>query len=268
MVRPDGIAIKKLRELHQINPKQIDFAKACGISRRIFQDIESGKPTTFKTLQKIATYLQIDAASLLTPADEFDLETDEDGYEEMSKEIPKALFDKIGKAQKKVMILQTWLADFPYFDKYLRQAVKNGASLEILILDHQSPMFKTRVREYYMEDEPKTKDKKSLKAFQAKNLKYVQNELYAGGIETLKRLYSLKQRKGQIVIKKYRGSAVISLHMADDEMYVGTFWRGKSTIEGPQIKVNRSGYFGRRVLKHFNLIWEDPTTIELSPPQE
>lgn len=72
-------------------------------------------------------------------------------------------------------------------------------------------------------------------------------------------------KRHNLEIRIYNAIPVITLHCFNDTAYIGSFWYGKSSISGPQIKaiIKDNSYFGSSVSGHFYEIWQNSPIFNL-----
>jgi Domain of unknown function (DUF5919) len=163
--------------------------------------------------------------------------------------------EKFRDAKKSIRILQTWSGEFPSLGRSLKLAAERGCEIRILLLKPNSEAAKRRGADL---GHGETQVKKFIE-----NDLAILNTLYAG----------LAKKKDNLEVRLYEASAVIAIHGFDDTNFVGTYWCGRHSQEGPQYEVvGRVGsgsddpFLWEIVSDHFEAIWEQAEEYEWPEP--
>jgi len=147
---------------------------------------------------------------------------------------------------KSIFIVQTWIPDIIPLLRSIENAINNGASIRILLMDPDSELAKVRSIEL------------GYSSFDVASNNINTN------IEELRRFSSRLSVQNKLEVRMYDATPVACYHQYDDTAFVGFYWRNTPAIQGPQIefKVGNSS-FCNVVLSHVGDLWENSNTMEL-----
>lgn len=91
---------------------------------------------------------------------------------------------------------------------------------------------------------------------------YAGQQVYAN----LAELRAVKDRIkiNHLEIKLYHGTPIFTVYAADNEMFVGFYWRHLAATEGPQLEIQGDSPLGQQVHRHFDDLWKTAQSVQLS----
>jgi hypothetical protein len=174
-------------------------------------------------------------------------------------ELPVAKFiEDVRKASDQVRILDTWtclINEDEYrkdFEPALKEAIRNGAKVEILLIEPDSEGARQRAAE--LEDsgiDVIEEIRRCLRRF-GRLQQEVEEEITNSG-----------DGQKHLEIKLYNASPSIYLHWCDDQTYWSFFSVNKRADKTPQLEVPISAHLGRYLAHRFDELWEDDDTRPL-----
>jgi hypothetical protein len=146
------------------------------------------------------------------------------------------LNEKFSGARKDIFILQTWIGNLIPIRESIVNATKRGCAVKILLLDPASPHAEFRGKEYG----------NTHKDFVGQQVD-----------TTLTELRAAKDRinLSNLEIRLYDGTPIFTVYAADDEMFVGFYWRHLAATVGPQLDIQSDSLLGQQVHRHFDDLW-------------
>ena len=174
-------------------------------------------------------------------------------------ELPIAKFiEDVRKASDQVRILDTWtclINEDEYrkdFEPALKEAIRNGAKVEILLIEPDSEGARQRAAELGGSGIDVIEEiRRCLRRF-GRLQQEVEEEITNSG-----------DGQKHLEIKLYNASPSIYLHWCDDQTYWSFFSVNKRADKTPQLEVPISAQLGRYLAHRFDELWEDDDTRPL-----
>jgi hypothetical protein len=158
------------------------------------------------------------------------------------------LESRFAKAKASIRILQTWIPDAAGVERQFHEAISNGATLRILLLNPDSPHAATRNKEVGLPDG------------------VVANQINANLADLAKFCQDYPECAQSIQVRLYDGSSVFSLYASDDTYVLGLFWRKRKAIQGPQFVIEgKDSYIARAIDEHFEVLWSSAQEYPIAP---
>lgn len=198
------------------------------------------------TIGSLGTFIGLLARGLIENRAHLD---DDSGVLGAFPELPMPyVFKEVAEANT-VDVLQTWCDNLATLQPAFRAAAhKRNARIRILLTHPNSGMLTYRAVEYRDGSIPGDELRARL----------------IGQISDLKQFCRQHRIESNVEVRLYYGTPVLALYGTDRVAYIGAFWRGGSAMQYPQLKIDRSGYYARAASRHFDLIWNDGTTVRAS----
>lgn len=145
---------------------------------------------------------------------------------------------------KTVRILQTWIPEAIPTLRQIRECVRNGGQVRILLLNPDSEVARLR----------------------SQQLGYLDKNQAAKAVESnlaeIARIVHEISDKTKIQVRLYDILPVVSIYAFDDQAYLGVYWYGLPAISGPQLLVRQNGHFyGDAIDTHFEKVWASAMSI-------
>jgi hypothetical protein len=133
------------------------------------------------------------------------------------------------------------------FFETVSEALKNGATIEILLLHPKSEGAAQRASELSAENPPVLQ----------------QIELTLARLYRLQKMLQRKNSPGSLEINLYKVSPSIAMHMWDRDAYVSFYPLGKRSDDAPNLKISMATTFGQYATAKFEELREHYETIAL-----
>lgn len=152
-------------------------------------------------------------------------------------------FDKviklIAESREEIRILQTWIPNVQMFEHALATAAENGAIIQILIFDPDSPFVEQRTIDLGYSN------------------KEIGKESILFNIVELKRIITQHRLQNKVEIKTYSVLPSLQLYIADDTIFVGFFWHGTPSTLATTLEVGGANtVLANRFKREFLRVWE------------
>ncbi len=157
-----------------------------------------------------------------------------------------AVADEIAHSSDLVRVLQTWIPDIAHIEQGIISAHKNGAKIQILLLDPESIHCKCRARDIGYPDES-----------------HVAREIESN-IAELKRFVASNNITHNLELRLYDLTPTLPFYSCDNYLFIGWFWQCQQCIQGGCLKISHAGKILAPSFKaHFENIWErsNPTVL-------
>jgi hypothetical protein len=163
---------------------------------------------------------------------------------------PGALVERVAAGRETVAILETWtgLLEEPHVDRFidaLRSALRNQATVRILLLDPDSEGARLRGKELRQRDVPIA---------------------IMGNLYTLARLRDeLSDDVAQrLKVRIYDASPSVQMYRCDNKAFISFFPIDQSTYDAQQIETLMNTPIGDFVQGRFEELWTAPSTVKLT----
>jgi hypothetical protein len=156
---------------------------------------------------------------------------------------------QMAAARAQIRILVTWLPDTAPLIVGILDAVRNGASVQIMIQHPRSAALADRLTTLGITD-PNYGYYHAVKLFE--DLRNVMNAA----------------KPGQITVRTCEVSPLAQLYATEESLWFGFFWPDRYSLQGPQVEVStRRSHLGRMASEYFEKLWlsgSDSLTSDLS----
>jgi len=187
------------------------------------------------------------ASSLARPASADDRRTGDPAVPDNAKVWPSFPYERVchqmASARTHIRILQTWLPDTQPLATGIAEAVRNGASIEILIQHPHAPTVADRLTALGISD-PDYAYYHAVKLF-----------------ADLRNVISIG-KPGQIVVRTCLMPPSGQLYATDEILWFGFFWPDRYSLQGPQVEVStHHSHLGRTLWDYFETLWSSASPL-------
>jgi len=180
----------------------------------------------------------------------------EAGIEHVYKDFPvNQHLQWLQNAHQRVRVLNTWTRFYADYPDKLIEAMKQGAHVQLLLLDPSSPFARQRSLDLQSDDdnqESATQD--------------VPNNIRAN-IRQFAAIYpKLAEPDGELELGLYNALPSLSIHQVDNKALIGFFPHHVQTTGFLLIEIRMDSPFGKQIDAKFERMWNDATLIDLVPP--
>jgi hypothetical protein len=149
-------------------------------------------------------------------------------------------------SKHKIRLLNTWVPRLEDYESPIKEVLKKGVDVEMLLLHPKSPIVELR--------------EKTLNHNKIAEVVSVKNGLNSNR-KIIKNIAEYKQDKnlnGNLSLRLYNTVPAISIFQVDDTMYVSIFVHGKLAVDSPQMKIIDDQSNMRKFIEdEFNEIWNN-----------
>lgn len=139
----------------------------------------------------------------------------------------ESLHKAIGKAEKEVLILQTWL---PYLNRGMDEWEKTSKSVSFRILLADEELVKARLR-----CRPRVMPLTDM---------------------NLQRLQQMaEEAPGRFQVRLYSALPFGPVVVIDDDVYWGIYLADRDSLKGPKFRTTRKSFLGKQILSSFEALW-------------
>ncbi len=163
------------------------------------------------------------------------------------------------KSAKSIKILETWISPvYRTIKPELESALTQGCSVQVVILDPESIIFRQRSFER-SRPYPQTNNEQTQRFEEAFNQ-------YKDGLALLRSLAQLSNNRGKIEVRINNFLPSFQSFLLDDEWaLVGFYWFGSSSVDSHHFEIcDRSNRFVELTISEFNMRWDiSPKYVDL-----
>lgn len=142
-----------------------------------------------------------------------------------------------------IRILNTWMPNLGSLIDPLIQALQQGATAKLLLLDPKSSI--AELRNQALEPSPMPVLKERVQRGVEENLdtlSYIAKHLP-------------DRQRGQLQVRLFHSLPAISIYQVDQFCLAGIYFHGQLAINSPQLEVNLHSFLGQQIDKEFNILW-------------
>lgn len=148
---------------------------------------------------------------------------------------------------RSISIVQTWIPDIIPMLRAMRTAAERGCRIRILLMNPDSTVASVR----------------------AKELGYTAPDATQRNVEAnlaeLRRFSKLHVVAQNLEVRLYDGLPAAAIHMFDDTIFLGIYWRQIPAIQGPQFEIRATNSFLTETIElHIDTLWDAALPYSLS----